>query len=64
MIFYTQPEQKKIAAQLIEHLKANGFAVVTQIKPATTFWPAEEYHQDYYEKKGGLPYCHTYTKRF
>lgn len=64
VIFYTQPEQKKIAEQLIERLQANGFAVVTQVKPATTFWPAEAEHQDYYEKKGGLPYCHRYTKRF
>jgi peptide methionine sulfoxide reductase msrA/msrB len=64
MIFYTQPEQKKIAEQLIERLKVKGYAVVTQVKPATTFWPAEAYHQNYYQKKGGLPYCHTYTKRF
>lgn len=63
-IFYTRPEQKKIATQLIERLKAQGVAVVTQIKPATIFWPAEETHQNYYEKTGGQPYCHTYTKRF
>ncbi|MBM3435915.1 MAG: methionine sulfoxide reductase, partial [Bacteroidetes bacterium] len=41
-----------------------GYKVVTKVKPATVFWKAEDYHQDYYEHKGTLPYCHGYTKRF
>lgn len=63
-IFYTKPEQKKIAEHLIACLKEKGITVVTETHLATTFWPAEEYHQDYYEKKGEAPYCHQHTKRF
>lgn len=63
-IFYTTPEQKTVAEKLINQLKAKGYPVVTKITPATTFWPAEQYHQDYYERKGSVPYCHRYTKRF
>lgn len=63
-IFYTTPTQKEIAEKLIDTLKNKGYKVVTKVTPATTFWPAENYHQDYYERKGTKPYCHTYTKRF
>lgn len=63
-IFYTTPEQKIIADKLIAQLDAKGYKVVTKVTPATTFWEAEKYHQDYYDKKGTTPYCHVYTKRF
>lgn len=63
-IFYTSPEQRRIAEELIAELRGKGYAVVTRVTPASTFWPAEEYHQRYYERKGTQPYCHVYTKRF
>ena len=63
-IFYIDDEQKKVAENLISILKGKGYKVVTKVTKATTFWPAEEYHQDYYEHKGTLPYCHGYTKKF
>ena len=63
-VFYQNEEQKQIAEKLIKILKDKGYKVVTEIKPATTFWTAEEYHQDYYEHKGSTPYCHGYVKRF
>lgn len=63
-IFYKSPEQKEIAEKLILTLKNKGYKIVTKLRPATTFYKAEEYHQDYYDKKGTQPYCHTYTKRF
>lgn len=50
--------------QLIAELRAKGYDVATRVTAATTFWPAEEYHQDYYDRKGAQPYCHAYTKRF
>jgi peptide methionine sulfoxide reductase msrA/msrB len=63
-IFYVDEDQKKVAENLISILKSKGYKVVTKVTKATTFWPAEDYHQDYYENKGTLPYCHSYTKRF
>ena len=63
-IFYTTPEQKVVAERLIRILKEKGYNVVTDVTPATRFWPAEQYHQDYYNRKGTQPYCHRYTKRF
>jgi len=63
-VFYTSETQKEITNRLIQELKLKGFRVVTKIAEATTFWPAEEYHQMYYEKNHSQPYCHKYTKRF
>ncbi|WP_295939942.1 bifunctional methionine sulfoxide reductase B/A protein [uncultured Alistipes sp.] len=63
-IFYTSPSQEQTAEKLIAELRKKGYHVVTEVTPASTFWPAEDYHQRYYERKGTLPYCHAYTKRF
>lgn len=63
-IFYTNDEQKNVALELIEILKEKGYKVATKLTKATKFWPAEGYHQDYYNKKGGIPYCHRPEKRF
>ncbi len=63
-IFYINEKQKEISLKLINLLMSKGYDVATKITKATKFWPAEAYHQDYYKKKGGQPYCHRYTKRF
>ena len=63
-VFYTDAEQKAVTEELIEILGENGYDVVTQVEEAGTFWPAEAYHQDYYEKTGKTPYCHGYVERF
>ncbi|MGC8803896.1 MAG: bifunctional methionine sulfoxide reductase B/A protein [Bacteroidales bacterium] len=63
-IFYFDEKQKNIAQKLIDQLKAKGYAVVTRVSPATTFYPAEDYHQQYYQHKGTTPYCHFYQKKF
>jgi len=64
VIFYTTNEQKYIAQKLISILKDKGYKVATDLLPAPHFWVAEEYHQTYYDKKGGTPYCHIYRKIF
>ncbi len=52
-IFYRNEEQKRLAEASVEwaleHRRFEG-KIVTEISPATTFWPAEEYHQDFYKK--------------
>ena len=52
-VFYADENQKAIAEKLISILTAKGLKVATKVKPAVTFWPAEEYHQEYYQKTGG-----------
>jgi peptide methionine sulfoxide reductase msrA/msrB len=63
-IFYTSDSQKDISEKLIKILKDKGYDVVTRLEKAGTFWKAEDYHQDYYNKTGKEPYCHIYQKRF
>ena len=63
-IFTLDAEQKQTAEKLIKILQSKGHKVATQVVPAGEFWPAEEYHQDYYKKTGEEPYCHRYTERF
>lgn len=63
-IFYTSPEQRAVAERLIALLRSKGYRVATRVTPAGPFWPAETCHQDYYRRRGTLPYCHAYTRRF
>ena len=63
-IFYTDDEQKSKSEELIAILKEKGYDVVTKLIKAEKFWPAEDYHQDYYDKKDSTPYCHSYVKKF
>jgi peptide-methionine (S)-S-oxide reductase len=61
VIFFHSPEQKKVAEEIKAALtaaKKYDEPIATKIEPAQPFWKAEEYHQRYYEKKGGRPYCH------
>ncbi len=64
VIFYQDEKQKEIAEKLIEILKKKGYKVATCLQPASAFYEAEDYHQDYYARKKTTPYCHVYTKRF
>jgi peptide-methionine (S)-S-oxide reductase len=60
VIFYSLPEQGKVARASKMHLESTGQVtcpIVTAIEPAKTFWRAEEYHQHYYGKQGNFLEC-------
>lgn len=63
-IFYADNNEKEIAEKYIKKLTDKGYKVATMLKPVSTFWKAEDYHQQYYEHKGTTPYCHVYRKIF
>ena len=63
-IFYMNEEQAGIARDLLGQLSARGLRIATEVREATEFYEAEDYHQDYYFNNGKMPYCHSYTKRF
>ena len=63
-IFYNNEEEKQIAEKYIAILTGKSYQVATQLKPVSTFWRAEDYHQQYYENKGIPPECHRYRKIF
>lgn len=63
-VFYSGTEQKETSAKIISELEEKGFSVATELLPAVKFWPAEDYHQDYYLKNGKAPYCHRRRKIF
>jgi peptide methionine sulfoxide reductase msrA/msrB len=63
-IFYLNSNQRKVAEELIGVLESKGLDVATGISPASEFYEAENYHQDYYKHNGETPYCHIYTRRF
>ena len=63
-IFCFNDKQFTQANDIINRLKNNGYSVATKLEPVKIFWVAENYHQAYYTKNGGTPYCHTRKKIF
>lgn len=64
VLFYTSESQKEIAQKYIDILNDKDYFVTTSLESAGKFWIAEDYHQQYYEKNQGTPYCHIYRKIF
>jgi peptide-methionine (S)-S-oxide reductase len=59
-IFYHDEEQKRVAEEVIKEIKEAKIwpkPIVTQVVPLDVFYPAEEYHQDYFANNPMQPYC-------
>ncbi|MFQ6604019.1 MAG: peptide-methionine (S)-S-oxide reductase MsrA [Fidelibacterota bacterium] len=60
VIFYHDEEQRKIAEKSLREMDASGTypkPIVTAIEAAGPFYPAEDYHQDYFRNNPNAPYC-------
>ncbi|EXS34226.1 peptide-methionine (S)-S-oxide reductase MsrA [Acinetobacter sp. 826659] len=57
VIYYYNEEQKQAAEHTIRTLKNDDLDIVTELSPVPTFYPAEEYHQNYYAKNPSQGYC-------
>lgn len=59
-IYYSSPQHQAVAEDLIAELNQSGIykqPVVTELLPLTNYWPAEAYHQDYFENNPSQGYC-------
>jgi len=59
-IFYHDEEQRTTAERTIQELDAAGMwddPIVTEVTPFSGFYPAEDYHHEYYRHNSGQPYC-------
>lgn len=59
-IYFTTAEQERVAQALIDELTkedAFGRPIVTELKPLLNYWPAEAYHQDFFERNPHQGYC-------
>jgi len=60
-VFYHSEEQKEQAAEVMRDLEMAGVydgRIVTELRPAERFWPAEDYHQNYFRTNPNQSYCH------
>jgi len=59
-IFYHDDEQRRVAEEVVRELEAEHVfddPIVTKIEPLEAFYPAEEYHREYYRRNPSQPYC-------
>lgn len=60
LVLYHSAQQRRTAEEVIAELARDGVwedPLVTRVEPFTIFYPAEQYHQDYYATNAGQPYC-------
>ncbi|MBK8302255.1 MAG: peptide-methionine (S)-S-oxide reductase MsrA [Pyrinomonadaceae bacterium] len=61
-VFYHSDEQKRVAEETIAEFNAEGIydnPIVTQVAAFEKFWPAEDYHQEYFANNPNQPYCNA-----
>ena len=59
-IFYRNEDQRRTAEEIIKEISAAGIyddPIVTEVTAFTKFWPAEDYHQEYFANNPNQPYC-------
>jgi len=59
-IYFSAPEQQQVALLMLEDLTSSGVyarPIVTEILPLSNYWPAEAYHQDFFERNPDQGYC-------
>ena len=59
-IYYDTPEQKQVAEDMISRIKQDKLfdkPIVTEVLPLANYWPAEAYHQDFFENNPNQGYC-------
>jgi peptide-methionine (S)-S-oxide reductase len=59
-IFYHDDEQKRVAQEVIGEITTEGIyeaPIVTEVTAFDKFWPAEDYHQEYFASNPNQPYC-------
>lgn len=59
-IYFSTPEQEPVAREVMDQLAASGAfnpPIVTELLPLANYWPAEDYHQDYFEQNPNQGYC-------
>ena len=59
-IYYTREEQREVAEDMIREMSQDqlfGRPIVTEVQPLANYWPAEDYHQDFFEKNPYQGYC-------
>jgi peptide-methionine (S)-S-oxide reductase len=59
-VFYHSADQKSVAEEVIRGLDADGLwgaSIVTEVTPISHFYPAEEYHQEYFRRNPTQAYC-------
>ena len=63
-VFYHTDNQQTLTEEFIASLESKGVyeGIVTEVTPLETFYPAEEYHQDYFEKHPNKPYCAAHVR--
>lgn len=57
VIYYFNEDQKQQAEQIIHDLEDEGLNIVTELSPVPTFYPAEEYHQNFFARNPSQGYC-------